>query len=243
MPNITPAEVAVVFAAIALFFVGPAVLAWSEARQRRAALLARQVAEATSQVETAVIPAATGDALNATLPEPDKESVASFESVASPEAPPFAEPTRQEAAQPSVVLQPLVGESRYHFQLGDLHQTQLPDWPPAAIRNDPERSRSWQAAEQLSEDQRAAINSATIWSPYPARSSCLGAADITGSLCHLRFLLFPVLWPVSQNQAVAQAVFEVDRDRGEVRGWVDALRLQELTDDNRRAIREAGGDA
>jgi hypothetical protein len=140
-------------------------------------------------------------------------------------------------------LQPLSGPARHRFRLADLHQTQLPDWPPAAIRSDADRYQAWQEAERVAEQYQATIASASIWSPYPARSSCLGAAEAVGPCARVHFLLFPVPWPVTQNQAVAQAVFEIDPSRGAVRGWVDALRESELTDDNRREIRASGGVA
>ena len=139
-------------------------------------------------------------------------------------------------------IQPLATPGRYQFRLRDLHRTQLPDWPPAVVRHDAERNRMWQEAERVAEEYRGRIDEAMIWSPYPARATCLGAAEVDGPVVRLRYLLFPSVWPVSENQAVAQAVLEVDRARAEIHGWVDALRASELSEDNRREIQQSGGE-
>lgn len=282
MPNITLMEAVVVCAAVLLLYIGPAVLAWSDARRRRR-LQARETR--ASQLWTEPMPPfsvtpepspASGE-MTAPVPSPDalETTVANAEvsqlAGSDLRSAPLSEPLapRAAAAAPSpesavsapapiapamaavadqndgslLELQPLDGPSRHCFRLADLHQTRLPDWPPSAIRNDPERNRLWQDAERVAEEHRAVIASAAIWSPYPARSSCLGAAETEGPRARVRFLLFPLPWPVTQSQAVAQAVFEIDRARGEIRGWVDALRESELTDNNRREIRESGGAA
>jgi len=112
----------------------------------------------------------------------------------------------------------------HRLQLQDLRRVRLRDWPPAAVRNDPERLRIWHEAEALFHEQQAAINAVVLTSPVRAESCCLGAAEAEGARYRLCFFLFPVLWPVSDAQAAAQAVFEIDRDGGDIRSWVEQLR-------------------
>ncbi|HVO21998.1 MAG TPA: hypothetical protein VMW56_00055 [Candidatus Margulisiibacteriota bacterium] len=260
LPNFSHAEVAVLAAAALLLFLAPAVLSWAdELRRRRArhAAIAVEALGAASTVELIAprpdVPAAESapaDALHGgaawtSAPEtlaglpiaeagPIPAPAVAADAAAASEAPPAPMPPE---------LHPLSGTPRHRFRLDDLHLAQLADWPPAAIRNDPERSGRRQEAERCAETYRPRIDEALIFSPYPARSYCLGTADSEAAELRLSFLLFPVLWPVSQNQAVAQAVFRVDCSTGEIRGWVDALRPQELSEENRREIHEAGGDA
>jgi len=231
-----------------------------------AAELAQSAFRAESPVRGVDVPPIAADVPPAELAVPENEVRASVGDM-SPEAVTIAAPAveppsvpRPSAPVPPAVasasaplggvlstplpeLQPLSGESQYRFRLDELHGASLSDWPPAAIRNDPERRRLRQEAEQAMQAHAARLRSVVIASPYPARSYCLGAADVDASELRLSFLLFPVVWPVSQNQAVAQAVFRVDGLTGTIHGWVDALRSQELSEENRREIREAGGAA
>jgi len=268
-PNITQTEMAVIGAAVLFLFVGPALLSWGDERRRRraqrAAILSQsqrvplaagweipvpetvsgeiKPPEALRPFETEITPGFDVSATRPAVAEPPSPSDS------MPPNPPHnalqtdSIPTSSAPPLPAVELQPLSGTAQHRFQLDHLHRTQLPDWPPAAIRTDPERRRLRQEAEHDAAPYEARVNAATIGAPYPARSYCLGAADADASELRLSFLLFPVVWPASQNQAVAQAVFRIDRVTGEIRGWVDALRPQELSDENRREIREAGGEA
>lgn len=261
--NITHTEVAVVAAAVLLLFIAPALLSWSDERRRRraqhavpaaASLQAPPATESEVPADTlaaaAVLPEAP-QPMDITVPPPP-DWLVSEPSTSAPASPPDLTPARTTADTDSATaahtpltpteLLPLSGVARYRFTLDELHQAQLSDWPPAAIRNDQERSRLRHEAERGAEPYRARMREALIVSPYPARSHCLGAADADASELRLSFLLFPVVWPVSQNQAVAQAVFRIDRVTGALRGWVDALRPQELSEENRREIGEAGGE-
>lgn len=267
LPNITHTEMAVLAAAVLLLFVAPALLSWSDERRRRRAeraALAAQLAQIAPSVESAA-PDLAVVAVEASLPEtqPSTETAAvptpavgtmlptndAPLSLSENALPPSTAPQAADVASGNVgvpmpaELQPLSGVARHRFRLDDLHRAELPDWPPAAIRDDPERSRLRREAEHAAAAYEGSVKAASIASPYPARSHCLGAADADASEVRLSFLLFPVVWPVSQNQAVAQAVFRIDRVTGEVRGWVDPLRPQELSEENRREIREAGGEA
>ncbi len=269
LPNITPNEIAVVAAAVLVLFVAPGLIGWSDARRRRradraaAALQAAALAPATDSgplveavPEAETLPdAAAGTATSMPLSSETLVSMLPTDGAAAAttaDLPPDAAAPVETAPAPvwtspaesgaRVELQPLSGLAKHCFRLDDLHRVELTDWPPPAVRNDPERSRSWREAEQIAEQYRATIRVATIASPYPARSHCLGAAGADPSQVQLSYLLFPVLWPVSQNQAVAQAIFRIDRVTGAVLGWVDALRPQELSEENRREIHEAGGD-
>ena len=268
-PNITQTEMAVIAAAVLFLFIGPALLSWGDERRRRrvqrAAILAQaQPVPLAAESEVPVPDTVSGEAaLPAALRPFETDIPPGFDvsaappAVAEPPSPPDSMPvnpphgalqtdgipTSSAPPPPAVELQPLSGAAQHRFQLDHLHRAQLPDWPPAVIRTDPERSRLRQEAEHDAALYEARVNAATIAAPYPARSFCLGAADADASELRLSFLLFPVVWPVSQNQAVAQAVFRIDRITGEIRGWVDALRSQELSEENRREIREAGGEA
>ncbi|MFQ5665095.1 MAG: hypothetical protein ACE5I7_01560 [Candidatus Binatia bacterium] len=272
MPSITGAEVAVMSAAVVLLFVAPALLALADERRRHKAPRRgpeRTGTAAAGAVLEAANPDASDVRMSATLqPEVEAGGCAIQSPVAAAQVGPGPQPESKSAAprmppaasvpapaEPGatgntgalvgpapIELRPLEGPARHCFHLQDLHPAHLPNWPPAAIRDDPERSRCWREAERIWERYHTAIHSAAIWSPYPARSSCLGAAELDGAKVCLRLFLFPVLWPVSQHQAVAQAVFEIDCVQGTVRGWVDALRASELTADNRRDISEAGGN-
>jgi hypothetical protein len=268
-PNITQAEMATIGAAVLFLFVGPALLSWGDERRRRRAqraaiLVQSQGVPLAAGWEMPVPDTVSGEAkLPGALQPFETEIQPGFDvsamgpAVAEPPSPPDGVlvnppptalqtdriPTDSAPTPPAVELQPLSGTAHHHFQLDHLHRAQLPDWPPAVIRTDPERIRLRQEAEQDAALYEARVNAASIGAPYPARSYCLGAADADASELRLSFLLFPVVWPVSQNQAVAQAVFRIDRITGEIRGWVDALRSQELSDENRREIREAGGEA
>jgi len=111
----------------------------------------------------------------------------------------------------------------HRFQLQDLRRVRLRDWPPTAVRDDPERLRIWHEAEALFHEQQAAINAVVLTSPMRAESCCLGAAETDGTRYRLCFFLFPVLWPVSDAQAAAHAVFEIDRGGSDIRGWVEDL--------------------
>jgi len=258
LPNITQTELAVLAAAVLLLFVAPAVLSWAdERRQRRTqrAMIAAEAVRVASTVEsTAPLPdapaiePAPAEALQhahaAFAPPPEAVAALPTMEPGSSPAPAVATDAAAASTAPPAMapeLHPLSGTPQHRFRLDDLHRAQLSDWPPAAIRNDPERSSRRQEAEQGAELYRTRICEALILSPYPARSYCLGTAEADASELRLSFLLFPVVWPMSQNQAVAQAVFRVDRITGELRGWVDALRPQELSEENRREIHEAGG--
>lgn len=263
MPNITQTEMAVIAAAILLLFIAPALLSWGDERRRRRAQHALRVQESLRLAAESAVPASDLLAAEPALYEasppldigmmPPSDVLAGApimdEAPRPPDpSPPLGAPAETDSAvtasEPSTPaeLLPLSGVARHRFRIDDLHQAQLPDWPPAAIRDDPERSRSRSEAEQAAEPYRARVREAVIVSPYPARAHCLGAADADVSEVRLSFLLFPVVWPVSQNQAVAQAVFRIDRVTGALRGWVDALRTQELSEENRREIGEAGGE-
>jgi hypothetical protein len=269
LPNITPNEIAVVAVAVLVLFVAPGLIGWSDARRRRradraAALETAAHASATDFRPVSVEAPPAAEALPDAAARTEAEAALPNETLVRVEPPARAAAETAVAAQPDAdvrahtapapswaspaesgsraELEPLSGAAKHRFRLDDLHRVELSDWPPPAVRNDPERSRSWREAEQVAQQYQTAIHLAAIASPYPARSHCLGAAAADHAQLRLSFLLFPVLWPVSQNQAVAQAIFRIDRVSGEVRGWVDALRPQELSEENRREIHEAGGD-
>jgi len=263
LPTITSWEAYVVTTAVVLLFLAPGLVSWIEERSHRRRLRVvatevRQVSDTSGQITgndsramgveappwasvegKAVVPEAVGAYAAAAPVAPDAET-----DVVPPQALGAVDPERSGVVGGGEVIeiQPLSGDRRHRFRLDDLHPAQLPDWPPAAIRDDPRRLQAWHDAEAAAQPYRSVIHAASIWSPYPVRSQCLSAASTDPVQIQLRYLLFPVPWPVSQNQAVAQAVFLIDRDSGTVRGWLDALRVQELSEENRREILEAGGE-
>jgi hypothetical protein len=220
LPHIAPAEVVVVTAAMLLLWLAPAVLSWADQRRRlRSVAEASRIAARAGAESLATIEQAPAREVS-TLPEP----------VEAQEAAP-TEPSRDEASGAATAAPAPAPEAprpeesaRYHFRLQDLRRVRLRDWPPSAVRNDPEQQRVWHEAEALAEDHESAVSVTVLSSPYPAQSVCLGAAGGEGSKLRLRFLLFPVLWPAHEEQALAEAIFEVDRSAGEVRSWIQARR-------------------
>ena len=213
------------------------------AEERRAAMPAAEVAIAS-------MPAGSGEpvvALPEVPPQAAPEMMPMVEAAVEPSAAPFdipndvaeaaalpvpdSMPPALEAMAPPPVEQPqgdsaafdaTVPSARYELHLDELRRVRLPDWPPEAVRHDSQRLAVWREAEQLAEAHHAAIGATPLHSPYRAQSSCLGGAESEGTRLRLRFLLFPMLWPVSDTQAVAEAVFEMDRDGGNLRSWVGA---------------------
>lgn len=111
------------------------------------------------------------------------------------------------------------------FRLDELRRVRLPDWPPAGVRDDPERHRLWQEAQRVGE--QGVITSAALAASVAVQSTCLGRAEADGPKLRLHFLLFPDLWPVSPMQAVAAAVFEVDTASGEIHRRVVRVKREE----------------
>ena len=243
LANITSLEVGAVSVGMLLFFVCPAFLGLADQRRRRRLQAAhdRELAVIAATAEPSE-PVTEGIPLSPSIPEEialDRDMVAA---VSAPTTLPPESGVTLQAPQP-LEIQPADGVWRHSFRLQDLHEARLPEWPPAAIRDDPERDRLWHEGEHVGEQHRDAMLSAMVHSPYPARARFLGAIEADGPKLRLHFLLFPVVWPVSQNQAVAQAVFDIDPGQDVIRGWVDALQAHELTEENRRDIRACGGDA
>jgi hypothetical protein len=248
--NITPVEIAVAGAGVLLFFVCPVLLAWTD-RRRRYRLQAAQARMASLAAPLSVVDVSPTEAFPITgSASAVAESMgAGSDTITAPiSAPTPLSPTPAPCesvadAHAAIELRPFDGLWRYRFHLQELHEARLPDWPPIAVRDDPERARLWQEGERLCDQYRTRITAATICSPHPARSRCLGGVEAYGAKLRVHVLLFPILWPISQNQAVAQAIFEINPDWGAIEGWVDALQPHELTEDNRRDIRACGGDA
>jgi len=114
--------------------------------------------------------------------------------------------------------------ARFQFCLQELRRVRLPNWPPAEVLQDADRSEVWHAAERLAAERQREISATPLASPQQVQSSCLGAAEADATLMRLRFLLFPVLWPSTEEQATAEAVFEIDRAGGPIRSYVNSLR-------------------
>lgn len=160
---------------------------------------------------------------------------ADMPAVESPAASPTAIiPDTDGTAAPA--FEPFTAEVGYQFRLEDLHRVRLPDCATTA------RTQLWRDGERVAEAHYAAILAATLLSPYPVRSACLDAVEQEGWRVRLHYLLFPSLWPVSREQAAAQAIFDIDTASGTVAPHVHALRPSDLNEDTRRAIRDSGGE-
>jgi hypothetical protein len=268
MPSITVTEVAVVSTAVVILYVVPLVLATiDQRRRRRLAIWAGTVAVSelpdhppAAVADVGVASATAGEApqrldLGGAGPD-DATSTAGEDGVTAPavEMPELAAPVAaNESASPTAepgignttafctdtegpVFEPFVGDAGCPFRLEDLHRVWLPGAAEAA------HSHLWRDAERVAETHRAAVFGYVLRCPYPLRSACCSAVEQDDSTLRLRYLLFPSLWPVSRDQAVARVLFEIDTQTGAVRHRLDALRRCDLTEDARRAIRDSGGD-
>lgn len=268
MPSITLAEIAVVSTAVVILYVVPFVLATIDQRRRRrlpvwssTVTVTEPPAQLTAAVPTVGIPSTTASEA-AQHCDPDGESPEEPASTAhengatapvteapEPAAPVAAHEYASDTPEPRIAnatpfgpgtegpaFEPFTGDAGYQFRLEDLHRVRLPDWADAA------RSHLWRDAEGVAQAHRAAVLGCVLLSPYPLRSACRSGVEQEHSTLRLCYLLFPSLWPVSRDQAVAQVMFEIDMETGTVRHRLDALRRCDLSDDTRRAIRDSGGD-
>jgi len=268
MPTITPAEIAVFSTAVMVLYVVPFVLARIDERRRRrlpvwsSTVTATEPLDQPSATPVADTPSAAAseaaqcrdDAGGASPDEPaspahDNAGAPATETPELP-APVGADEYASKAPEPQVVnttalgdgsagipaFEPFAGTTGYQFRLEDLHRVRLADCAAMA------RSELRREAEGVAEAHRPAVFGSLLFSPYPIRSACCSGVEQEQSKLRLHYLLFPSLWPVSGDQAVAQAMFEIDLETGTVRHRLDAARRSELSADTRRAIRESGGD-
>jgi hypothetical protein len=155
---------------------------------------------------------------------------------------------------------PINGPARFSFNLVNLAFVTLPDWPPDQVNR-----HGWETGLHDFRRHWPALKAATIWAPWPILSYCVGSVEAPvpnealsptqrmareflaeqygrepGKL-ELRFFLFPTSSPKYQSQAVAQLCCEskVGAPVGDVRMWIDALREDELSDENVQEIRSA----
>jgi len=268
MPAITPAEIAVVGAAVLVMHIVPFVLARIEdIRRRRAQTWSGTVEPSAPRISTVSVPAeqlteqhqhaqeAPVNGVRLAVEESGATEPASDLEGPAPHVVPEA--ASGMIAEPSVDVQPIdqtatavldgdrpggprfepfAGDTGYRFRLEDLHRVWLAECAGAAS------SPVWCAGERMAETHSTAIRSAPLLSPYPVRSACLGTVEEESSTVRLHYLLFPSLWPVSRDQAVARAIFEIDTSAGTLRHRIDALRRPDLKYDTRRAIRDSGGE-
>jgi hypothetical protein len=247
LANIKPVEVVVVGSALLVLCVAPAVLAWSDARRRRKVLARAAVPEPVVSAPPPVAAAATPsladvqqvwdeptvtvDADMLPAPAAPLQPAAEFALPVEPpaaapiDAPPaVAEAPAPPPAEPVREAQTVAEPPRYQFCLQELRRVRLPNWPPAEVHDDPARSAVWREAERLVVQRQQEINAMPLASTQRAQSSCLGFAEADAAGMRLRFLLFPLLWPSTEEQATAEAVFEVDRTTGEIRSRVNPRR-------------------
>jgi hypothetical protein len=268
MPSITLAEIVVVSTAVVILYVVPFVLVTiDQHRRRRPAVWAGTVAmtepsdQPAAAGTTVDIPSATASEVaqpreqDGAIPD-DAASTAGEDGPTTPAAetpelaaPAAADESAPDAPEPGIAnaiafgtdnegpaFEPFAGDAGCQFRLEDLHRVRLADSTDAA------HSHLWRDAERMAEAHRAAVFGCVLLSPYPIRSACCSGVERDDSTLRLRYLLFPSLWPVSRDQAVAHVMFEIDAETGAVRHRLDVLRRCDLTDDTRRAIRDSGGD-
>ena len=146
---------------------------------------------------------------------------------------------------------PINGPARISFTLAHLAFVSLSDWPPDGVNK-----YEWKTGLDEFARHLPVLKTATIWSPWPILSYCVGSVEAPvpdetltpiqrmrreflaerdgrePDALKLRFFLFPTSTPEYQSQAVAQLCCEskVGAPVGEVRMWVDALREDELSD-------------
>ncbi len=138
------------------------------------------------------------------------------------ESPAATTPASSQSATPARFAMPVTDESaRYTLRLDELRKVKLPNWPPAEVRDDPEKRHVWSEAQRVAE--QPLIASMPLKSAREAESACLSAAESEGSILRLHFLLFADMWPVAATQATAEAIFEIDSATGQVRGAIRAL--------------------
>jgi hypothetical protein len=255
LPSITLAEIIVVSTAVVILYVAPFVLSMIEQhRRRKLAIWADTVAAmeppdqpaaAASEVAPPRGPdgaspdeAASGAGEDGTTAPAAERSelaapAAADESASDSPAPAIANATTFGTGTEGPAFEPFTGAVGCQFRLEDLHQVRLADSA---------HSHLWREAERMAEAHRAAVFGCVLLSPYPILSACCSGVERDDSTLCLRYLLFPSLWPVARDQAVAHVRFEIDAETGAVRHRLDALRRCDLTDDTRRAIRDSGGD-
>jgi hypothetical protein len=248
LANITAVEVGVVGSALLILCVAPTMLAWSDAWRRRR-VLAKAASEAAARevaAREAAVPAPSAPTSDEIQQRWDAPTVTVDADVldappalaadaavfAVPESTPAAAPTEAAPATESTEPAPVepvneppapVEPQGIQFCLQELRRVRLPNWPPAEVQEDPLRSEVWREAERLAALHEHEIGAAPLTSPHPVHSSCLGSAQADAAGMRLHFLLFPVLWPSTAEQATAEAVFEIEPD-GKMRSHVNSLR-------------------
>jgi hypothetical protein len=132
------------------------------------------------------------------------------------------------------------GPANFPFTFSDLTKVKLPGWPPD-FNNNPKLKAVWDKAKKEAQRHKNTILSLRIWSPYPILSYCLGDAIIHGERLQLCYFLFPTTFPRKLTHVVAQVIFEIPLDTasGHIeRCWMDTLREHELSEDNKKHIRQ-----
>ena len=107
------------------------------------------------------------------------------------------------------------------FQLLELRQARLSNWPPQSVRSDTNQRQLWEEGERLAARHDREISSASLAWPRVLQSTTYAGLSTDGSLHRVRFLLFEDLWPSGFDQAAAEAVFEVS-EAGVQRAWVES---------------------
>jgi len=181
----------------------------------------------TDLLDAPVAAAVAAAALEAPVPAPVEPPASLAEAPAveaAAEPPQPIEPAIESPTPAEPMDEPAAVGAPFAFCLQDLRRVRLPNWPPPEVNDDPVRSAVWRDAERLAAQHAQAIGAAALTSPQPVQSSCLGAAEADGTCTRLRFFLFEVLWPSTAEQAIAEAVFEIEADGATIRSSVRRLR-------------------
>jgi hypothetical protein len=151
---------------------------------------------------------------------------------------------------------PVNGKPLYTFSLKNLHKITLTDWPPSDYK-----LLGWEEAQEEMNKHWDVLSNVNIWAPYPIQAYTIGSSQAPmlinalskrehqiSSLVQqnlneyltieIRYFLFPLKNSRHQSQAVAQLICETlpDANKGDVNAWVDALRENELQDENIKEI-------
>jgi hypothetical protein len=225
LPHITPLEVGVFGAAIAVFYVGPAVLAWSDVRRQRrrererVALEAAAAAVSVSPVDQPFPAAGEVEAVafegqaEVLLPVPGEEEVTPIEQ-------PLDDTGAREEATIDVGTEVRATPPLHIVRLCEVRQVQLADWPPPEVRDDPVRRQSWLEGERLAATDMALFGTVPLDTSKPVASACLASTSTEGTHRIYRYFLFSDLWPAAAADAVAEAEFQLDPTTGTATGWV-----------------------
>lgn len=155
-------------------------------------------------------------------PTPVPPVAVAVETAVAPPRPIAAAATDRDPVAVGVLLQPQeTAAGSQSFQLLDLRQARLADWPPNEMYADAEKSRLWHEGEKLAARFDARISKLELRASFRPEAAALARVHSDGQRFRLHFFLFADLWPSSSADAKARAVFEIDPAGESVQGWIE----------------------